>query len=73
MDFTEVTNALGGGLSAGVIAGLSWACWTFLRWNRDDAKEHASVMRENSAQMIAAMRDNAEAIRALTEELKRHD
>lgn len=69
--FIEIVEALGGGVSAVVIAGLAFFAWRVLNWWRDDTKEHNATMREITREATEGLQASAEATRALTEEIRR--
>ncbi|GAB5432169.1 MAG: hypothetical protein EpisKO_15390 [Epibacterium sp.] len=71
--FIDVVDALGGGVSAVVIAGLSFFSWRVLNWWRQDTKEHNATLRDITREATEGLQASAEATRALTEEVRRRD
>lgn len=65
LDWVLIIDALGGGLSAAVIAALAWTCWHLLK--RVDAIQDARVQdqKDANATLLEGIRGMDEAIRAL--------
>ena len=64
-------EALGGGPLAVVCLALAFACWRVINWWREDLKEHNRAMQDITRESVEAMSASTEAVRALTEEVRR--
>ncbi len=72
-NLSKIINALGGGPAAVAIVGLGFFAWRVLSWWRQDTKEYNSALREIQKEVTEGLQASTEAIRALTEEIKRRD
>ncbi|KZK84865.1 hypothetical protein PsAD13_01398 [Pseudovibrio sp. Ad13] len=72
-NFSEIISALGGGPAAVAIAGLGYFAWRVLNWWREDTKEYNAALREIQKEATESLQASTEAIRTLTEEIKRRD
>lgn len=70
-DLMKIVDALGGGPAAVAIVALGLFSWRVLNWWREDTKEHHATMREMQKEATEGLSASAEAVRALTEEIKR--
>jgi len=72
LDLAEILKALGGGPGAVAIVFLGWGIWKVLNWWREDTKEHHAVMREMQKESTDAIVASTEAVRSLTDEVRRN-
>lgn len=72
IEFSELITALGGGPAAVAIVALALFSWRVLNWWREDTKEHHAAMREMQKETTDALASSAEAVRALTDEVRRN-
>jgi len=75
-DLLPLVDALGGGLSAFIIAGLGWFCVILWRQNQqlhekrmEDFRDFAASAAERDREQTEALAGNAAAIRELTLQL----
>ena len=68
MNFGEIVETLGGGLSSVVIAALGFLNWQQFKWAREDQKTLLELQKE----VLNGLNGTTRALESLTEEIRRN-